>query len=129
MCKSDIENKWCAILISILLYNIILYEKCKYYLFNSNSITNEKELKRRNSDGSTTHSGKSDGPKLTYSPSFELLEWKGTTMFTIAGHRFRKLGRFTPQDKCTYCNKLMDAFLTQGHKCSGNLYIFIFMHF
>ncbi|XP_003241546.1 unconventional myosin-IXa isoform X1 [Acyrthosiphon pisum] len=83
-----------------------------------NSITNEKELKRRNSDGSTTHSGKSDEPKLTYSPSFELLEWKGTTMFTIAGHRFRKLGRFTPQDKCTYCNKLMDAFLTQGHKCS-----------
>ncbi|VVC45493.1 Ubiquitin-related domain,Myosin head, motor domain,Rho GTPase-activating protein domain,P-loop [Cinara cedri] len=82
------------------------------------SITNEKELKRRNSDGSTTHAGKAEEPKLTYSPSFELLEWKGTTMFTIAGHRFRKLGRFTPQDKCTYCNKLMDAFLTQGHKCS-----------
>lgn len=40
-------------------------------------------------------------------------------MFTIAGHRFRKLGSFTSKDKCTYCNKLMDAFLTQGHKCSG----------
>jgi len=106
-----------------------LYENRKYYLFNSNSITNDKELKRRNSDGSTAHSGKSDEPKLTYSPSFELLEWKGTTMFTIAGHRFRKLGRFTPQDKCTYCNKLMDAFLTQGHKCSGNLNIYIMMHF
>jgi len=103
-----------------------LYENFKHYLFNRNSIINEKELKRRNSDGSTTHSGKSDEPKLTYSPSFELLEWKGTTMFTIAGHRFRKLGRFTPQDKCTYCNKLMDAFLTQGHKCSGNFNMFIF---
>ncbi|XP_050441866.1 unconventional myosin-IXAb-like isoform X2 [Adelges cooleyi] len=80
--------------------------------------SNEKELKRRNSDGSTTHTGRTEEPKLTYSPSFELLEWKGTTMFTIAGHRFRKLGRFTPQDKCTYCSKLMDAFLTQGHKCS-----------
>ncbi|XP_050523768.1 unconventional myosin-IXAa-like isoform X3 [Daktulosphaira vitifoliae] len=79
---------------------------------------NEKELKRRNSDGSTAHNIRTEEPKLTYSPSFELLEWKGTTMFTIAGHRFRKLGRFTPQDKCSYCNKLMDAFLTQGHKCS-----------
>ncbi|XP_025411897.1 unconventional myosin-IXb-like isoform X4 [Sipha flava] len=82
------------------------------------SILNDNELKRRNSDGSTTHTEKIEEPKLTYSPSYELLEWKGTTMFTIAGHRFRKLGRFTPQDKCTYCNKLMDAFLTQGHKCS-----------
>lgn len=48
-------------------------------------------------------------------------------MFTIAGHRFRKLGRFTPQDKCTYCNKLMDAFLTQGHKCSGNYLIEVYI--
>lgn len=92
-----------------------------------NSVTNEKELKRRNSDGSTTHTGKTEESKLTYSPSFELLEWKGTTMFTIAGHRFRKLGRFTPQDKCTYCNKLMDAFLTQGHKCSGNCIYFVYV--
>lgn len=92
-----------------------------------NSVTNEKELKRRNSDGSTTHTGKTEESKLTYSPSFELLEWKGTTMFTIAGHRFRKLGRFTPQDKCTYCNKLMDAFLTQGHKCSGKFIHFVYI--
>jgi len=99
-----------------------------FYLFNrlTTSDVNEKELKRRNSDGSTTHTGKTEEPKLTYSPSFELLEWKGTTMFTIAGHRFRKLGRFTPQDKCTYCNKLMDAFLTQGHKCSGKCDNFVY---
>lgn len=107
----------------LIFYEIFIY-KC--YLSNRTSKMNEMELKRRNSDGSTTHMGKSDEPKLTYSPSFELLEWKGTTMFTIAGHRFRKLGRFTPQDKCTYCNKLMDAFLTQGHKCSG-IYTYMYI--
>lgn len=60
------------------------------------------------------------------SPSYDLLEWKGTTMFTIAGHRFRKVTRFSKEDRCTYCSKPMDAFVTQGHKCSGSFFIYKF---
>lgn len=40
-------------------------------------------------------------------------------MFTIGGHRFRKISRFSKQDRCIFCEKSMDAFVTQGHKCSG----------
>ncbi|KAL0271654.1 UNVERIFIED_CONTAM: hypothetical protein PYX00_008678 [Menopon gallinae] len=50
--------------------------------------------------------------------SNDVLEWKGRTMFTIGGHRFRKVSRFSKQDRCVFCEKSMDAFVTQGHKCS-----------
>lgn len=79
------------------------------------------ELKRRNSDPATKC-----GTLITGQPSgmdtpakvSDILEWKGT-MFTIAGHRFRKVARFSKEDKCISCDKPMDAFVTQGHKCSG----------
>ncbi|XP_021933704.1 unconventional myosin-IXa-like isoform X3 [Zootermopsis nevadensis] len=78
------------------------------------------ELKRRNSDPATKC-----GLLITGQPSgmdtptkvSDVLEWKGT-MFTIAGHRFRKVARFSKEDKCISCDKPMDAFVTQGHKCS-----------
>lgn len=84
------------------------------------------DLKRRNSDPATqlpppltsapvTATGV---PPPVYSPTSELLEWKGTSMFTIVGHRFRKIQRFSKEDKCSYCDKPMDAFVTQGHKCT-----------
>lgn len=82
------------------------------------------DLKRRNSDPAT-QSESSGGMNAKqaippqHSPSADLLEWKGTTMFTIAGHSFRKVGRFTKEDRCFYCSQPMDAFITQGHKCSG----------
>lgn len=91
------------------------------------------DLKRRNSDpatqvvdvredmrtGAEAVPSNQRKPNITHSPSFELLTWKGTTMFTIAGHRFRKISRFSKEDRCMHCSKPMDAFVTQGHKCSG----------
>ncbi|XP_065224768.1 unconventional myosin-IXAa-like isoform X2 [Planococcus citri] len=90
------------------------------------------DLKRRNSDPATQVGDVREDLRsrtetvpvtqrkspVTHSPSFELLTWKGTTMFTIAGHRFRKISRFSKEDRCMYCSKPMDAFVTQGHKCS-----------
>ncbi|XP_069697284.1 unconventional myosin-IXb-like isoform X10 [Periplaneta americana] len=78
------------------------------------------ELKRRNSDPATKC-----GTLITEQPSgvetpakvSDVLEWKGS-MFTIAGHRFRKVTRFSKEDRCVSCDKSMDAFVTQGHKCS-----------
>lgn len=80
------------------------------------------ELKRRNSDPATKC-----GTLITGQPAgadtrtkvSDVLEWKGNTMFTIAGHRFRKVTRFSKEDRCVSCDKSMDAFVTQGHKCSG----------
>ncbi|KAL1117615.1 hypothetical protein AAG570_003930 [Ranatra chinensis] len=63
-------------------------------------------------------SAASQPPPSQYSPSYDLLEWKGTTMFTIAGHHFRKVDRFAKEDRCVSCLNPMDAFLTQGHKCT-----------
>lgn len=74
------------------------------------------ELKRRNSDPATQLSSNSSlevqdnpqplfhqpKPPVTPSPSFELLTWKGTTMFTIAGHRFRKISRFSKDDRSMF---------------------------
>ncbi|XP_023707934.1 unconventional myosin-IXa isoform X6 [Cryptotermes secundus] len=79
------------------------------------------ELKRRNSDPATKC-----GTLITGQPAgadtpakvSDVLEWKGNTMFTIAGHRFRKVARFSKEDRCVSCDKSMDAFVTQGHKCS-----------
>ncbi|XP_018913813.1 unconventional myosin-IXb isoform X2 [Bemisia tabaci] len=92
-----------------------------------------KDLKRRNSDPAAQNIIITDKKKeskyehktpVSSSPSYELLEWKGTTIFTIAGHKFRKLARFSKEDRCAYCNKPMDAFVTQGHKCSDCKHIF-----
>ncbi|RZF48177.1 hypothetical protein LSTR_LSTR015142 [Laodelphax striatellus] len=43
---------------------------------------------------------------------------KSITMFTIAGHHFRKVARFSKDDRCRYCAKPMDAFVAEGHKCT-----------
>ncbi|XP_024085498.1 unconventional myosin-IXa-like isoform X2 [Cimex lectularius] len=78
------------------------------------------DLKRRNSDpaAQSEATGEVKHTPPQHSPSADLLEWKGTTMFTIAGHSFRKINRFTKDDRCSSCNHPMDAFFTQGHKCS-----------
>jgi hypothetical protein len=80
------------------------------------------ELKRRNSDPATKCGTLIRGQPAgmdTPAKVSDVLEWKGNTMFTIAGHRFRKVARFSKEDKCVSCDKSMDAFVTQGHKCSG----------
>ncbi|XP_034242565.1 unconventional myosin-IXAa-like isoform X3 [Thrips palmi] len=80
------------------------------------------DLKRRNSDPAN-QVGSPQGPPKTHQSS-DLLEWKGTTMFTIANHSFRKITRFTKDDRCVFCSSPMDAFVTQGHKCSDCKQIF-----
>ncbi|XP_014286728.1 unconventional myosin-IXa isoform X1 [Halyomorpha halys] len=94
-----------------------------------NKLPINMDLKRRNSDPATQSesSGGTNTKQVTppqHSPSADLLEWKGTTMFTIAGHSFRKVGRFTKEDRCFYCSQPMDAFITQGHKCSECKHLF-----
>ncbi|XP_076288850.1 unconventional myosin-IXa isoform X3 [Lasioglossum baleicum] len=82
------------------------------------------ELKRRNSDPATKISGLSEdkpgidarGNDLKLAPGMNLLEWKGN-LFTLAGHRFRKVERFAKDDVCVCCHEKMDAFVTQGYKC------------
>lgn len=78
------------------------------------------ELKRRNSDP-TTKCGVliRDHPSGEAAKVSDMLEWKGTATFTIAGHRFRKVARFSKEDRCVSCDKPMDAFVPQGYKCSG----------
>jgi len=79
------------------------------------------ELKRRNSDPATKC-----GMLIRDQPSGEdvsakvpdVLEWKGTATVTIAGHRFRKVARFSKEDRCVSCDKPMDAIMPQGYKCS-----------
>ncbi|KAG7203587.1 hypothetical protein KM043_013630 [Ampulex compressa] len=89
----------------------------------SNAITT-LELRRRNSDPATKISGLSeDKPTdtspndLKLAPGMNLLEWKGNNLFTLAGHRFRKVARFSKDDVCVCCHEKMDAFVTQGYKC------------
>lgn len=80
------------------------------------------DLRRRNSDPATQLPPPPVPPPPlapVYSPTSDLLEWKGTSMFTIAGHKFRKVARFSKEDRCSFCAKTMDAFVTQGHKCTG----------
>ena len=78
-------------------------------------------LTRRNSDPATKSgcltSGQPSGGESPVKVS-DVLEWKGS-MFTIAGHRFRKVARFSKEDRCVSCEKSMDPFVTQGHKCAG----------
>ncbi|KAL6258640.1 hypothetical protein P5V15_010593 [Pogonomyrmex californicus] len=89
----------------------------------SNAITT-LELRRRNSDPATKISGLSEDKMgqdtssndLKLAPGMNLLEWKGN-LFTLAGHRFRKVARFAKDDVCVCCHEKMDAFVTQGYKC------------
>ncbi|XP_063983147.1 unconventional myosin-IXa-like isoform X2 [Diachasmimorpha longicaudata] len=88
----------------------------------SNAITT-LELRRRNSDPATKVSGldekSSDSSNdLKLAPGMNLLEWKSNNLFTLAGHRFRKIARFTKEDVCVCCHEKMDAFVTQGYKCN-----------
>ncbi|XP_050446965.1 unconventional myosin-IXAa-like isoform X3 [Cataglyphis hispanica] len=90
----------------------------------SNAITTF-ELRRRNSDPATKISGLSEDKMvvdtspndLKLAPGMNLLEWKGNNLFTLAGHRFRKVARFAKDDVCVCCHEKMDAFVTQGYKC------------
>ncbi|KYN41236.1 Myosin-IXa [Trachymyrmex septentrionalis] len=66
----------------------------------------------RRTDSSST--GSND---LKLAPGMNLLEWKGNNLFTLAGHRFRKVARFAKDDVCVCCHEKMDAFVTQGYKC------------
>lgn len=81
------------------------------------------DLRRRNSDPAKVAlvSGHPSGA-AEYSPqvkaSGDYLEWQNRSTFIMAGHRFRKINRFTKDDKCAFCNQEMDAFITQGHKCT-----------
>lgn len=77
------------------------------------------DLRRRNSDPATKVSLVSEHPSsIETSPQPGIdLEWQKHGMFSIAGHKFRKINRFNKDDTCTMCNKEMDAFITQGYKC------------
>ncbi|KAK0080281.1 hypothetical protein PV325_000172 [Microctonus aethiopoides] len=89
----------------------------------SNAITTF-ELRRRNSDPATKISALEEKPcaesstDLKLAPGMNLLEWKGNNLFTLAGHRFRKVARFSKEDVCVCCHEKMDAFVTQGYKCN-----------
>lgn len=81
------------------------------------------EIKRRNSDPATKVSvigehpaGIEGSPQLKHGGSTDL-EWQKANVFTMAGHRFKKINRFSKDDRCAFCNQQMDAFITQGHKC------------
>ncbi|CAB0036224.1 unnamed protein product [Trichogramma brassicae] len=84
------------------------------------------ELRRRNSDPTTktllgSQIKSSDSPTNDLKPPHNstLLEWKGSgTQFSLAGHNFRKIARFSKDDVCVCCNEQMDAFVTQGYKCT-----------
>ncbi|XP_066598985.1 unconventional myosin-IXb-like isoform X2 [Prorops nasuta] len=90
----------------------------------SNAVTT-LELRRRNSDPATKICGLGDDKAGTdtspndfkLAPGMNRLEWKGNNVFTLAGHRFRKVTRFSKDDVCVCCHEKMDAFVTQGHKC------------
>lgn len=91
------------------------------------------DLRRRNSDPATkvinlvSGHPSGGGGGLESSPQVlkptgggggDCLEWQNRSTFIMAGHRFRKINRFTKDDKCAFCNQEMDAFITQGHKCT-----------
>ncbi|XP_044577050.1 unconventional myosin-IXb-like isoform X3 [Cotesia glomerata] len=90
----------------------------------SNAITT-LELRRRNSDPATKISGLDEKANVVgdcgdfkLAPGMNRLEWKGNNLFTLAGHRFRKVARFSKEDVCVCCHEKMDAFVTQGYKCN-----------
>ncbi|KAF5301534.1 hypothetical protein FQR65_LT08838 [Abscondita terminalis] len=81
------------------------------------------DLRRRNSDPATkisltiSHPSNIEQPKG--SPGTEVVEWHNDNSFTIAGHTFSKIKKLIKEDKCSFCNEQMGAFITQGHKCSN----------
>lgn len=78
------------------------------------------DLRRRNSDPATKVSLVSEHPSSIETSPQPLgldIEWQKHGMFSIAGHKFRKINRFTKDDLCTMCDKEMDPFITQGYKC------------
>lgn len=91
------------------------------------------DLKRRNSDPATqvvdireeeplsARSSKINQrkPSVTHSPSTDSFEWKGNN-FTIGGHKFRKISRFSKEDRCASCCSPLDDVVNQGYKCAGN---------
>lgn len=83
------------------------------------SSLNTLELKRRNSDPAAKTIGVLDIPEGSPTPpSGDDLQWTTQNTFTMAGHIFRKCKGFSKDDMCAFCNEQMDAFITQGHKCS-----------
>jgi hypothetical protein len=78
----------------------------------SNAIST-MELRRRNSDPATKVSGLSEDKSHTETCPNDLNPaWKGN-QFSLAGHQFRKIARFSKDDVCVCCNEKMDAFVTQ----------------
>lgn len=82
------------------------------------------DLRRRNSDPATKSLNlvmeQPSGDSTPNKPS-DTLEWKGN-LFTIAGHTFRKVTKFSKEDRCVYCSEAVDAIVTQGHKCIGKYF-------
>lgn len=74
------------------------------------------EVRRRNSDPATKVTLSEHPTGAESSP--QIKEWENPNSFTMAGHRFRKINRFSKDDKCAFCNQQMDPFYTQGHKCT-----------
>ncbi|KAL0821045.1 hypothetical protein ABMA28_005681, partial [Loxostege sticticalis] len=68
-------------------------------------------LRRRNSDPAPCE------PRAPDPRSTDYIGQTGNGLFRIAGHRFRKGTRFAKDDKCVYCHKPIDAFITQGQRC------------
>ncbi|XP_017776709.1 PREDICTED: unconventional myosin-IXa-like isoform X2 [Nicrophorus vespilloides] len=72
------------------------------------------DLKRRNSDPATKVSSFSDHPEGQATK----MEWQTSSDFSIAGHKFRIIKKFNPEDKCVSCNDKMDQSYTHSYKCS-----------
>ncbi|CAG9790872.1 unnamed protein product [Diatraea saccharalis] len=68
-------------------------------------------LRRRNSDPAP------GDPRPPDPRSTDYIGQTGNGLFRIAGHRFRKGTRFAKDEKCVYCHKAIDAFVTQGQRC------------
>ncbi|XP_049939192.1 unconventional myosin-IXa-like [Schistocerca serialis cubense] len=76
------------------------------------------ELRRRNSDPASRPAICVGDGSPSVSKASDALEWKGN-LFTIAGHTFRKVTKFSKEDRCVYCSEPMIAIVTQGHKCTN----------
>lgn len=93
----------------------------------SNTSITGLDLRRRNSDPATKISliddVKSSHNDITTTLNDSKLTtglnlWKSHNTFTLAGHNFRKIARFSKEDVCICCNEKMDAFVTQGYRCN-----------
>lgn len=82
------------------------------------------ELRRRNSDPATKVTLE-EKPSSDMSPNdfkssisvIKMLDEKGHA-FSLDGHQFRKVSRFSKDDVCISCRQGMDAFLTAGYRCT-----------